>query len=363
MENIYTIISKYDSEEINVDHVQRENLLRYQNNIRRVFGLKINERPFLRLLGIKELNRRSLLEAEILASTRIIGNLNFSSQCIFVTLHLGCYHLIGTYLSSIGMKFCVPVTHRVFTEQVSNYQRSFKSLGVLSSIENIKFIDVENRIGLFEIIRYIKEGYSLLCYIDGNSGIGGMGRNDGKLLKIKFFNTYICARRGVEFLSTKYHLDIVPLYSYIDEILNVSVINILPKIQINENETGKIWHAFYMPIFRYFDQWEAFQYIDEYLSDGRKYDIEGNGYYFNNIRYAPVIKSDRCYFYDRKQNVLVKTSHVLYNILFGMMSSRTVLSLKDIKKIIPKKSLMHDLLEFQLLIKNDYDTHFKGYND
>jgi hypothetical protein len=46
-----------------------------------------------------------------------------------------------------------------------------------------------------------------------------------------------------------------------------------------------------------------------------------------------------------------------------MMSSRTILSLKDIKKIIPKESLIHDLLEFQLLIKNNYDTRFKGYND
>ena len=364
MRNIYTIISRYKSESIYEDHPQRENLLRFQNNVRRIFGLKITEDPFLRLLGIKDLNKDCLSERDILASTKKIGNLNISSQCIFVTMHLGCYHLIGLYLASRGIRFCIPVTHRVFTEQILDYQKSWESLNLSYSIENIKFVDVENKMGLMELIHYIKEGYSLLCYIDGNSGVGGMGRKDEKLLKISFFNTCICVRRGIEFLANKYNLGIIPLYSYIDEVLNISVINILPMIQIYKEKSNisKIWSFFYLPVCRYFDQWEALEYIDEYLSNQSKDKIEGNGYHFNNLRYAPIIKLDKCYFYDREQDVLIKTSHPLYKILLEMMSSERILSLSEIKQIIINESLINDLFKFQLLIKNNYDTHFKGNN-
>lgn len=348
MKDIKDIIEQYFDDNISIEDLQREFFLRFMRNIEYVFGLKVGLCEYNKLRGVLALNHICEQKDIFNWAFHVTDYSHPSSPCIYITLHLGCYEEIGIYLVRKGNKVCIPVTERVFMQETKHYYINLAKRGINSS--QIVFVNIESNTGFRKMIRYAQKGYSLLCYIDGNSGIGGMTRNDLKLEKIHFFNTTIHVRKGIEYLDRILNREIIPIYSCIEEISSQPQIVLLPSINKKQNGTltEKIWNTFSRIIWQYYWQWEVWLYIDEFIVQSHS-KVQSSGYVLNTHRYFPLIKSGVYYFYDKQTNNLIKVSQRLFKLLSNL-EKYSICSYDKLLAYIPKETLVNDLLVKKIII-------------
>lgn len=349
MLDIEKIINQFAGETIDIRNPQRENMLRFQRNIEYVLGLKVEPKDFNKYRGYLALNHYCEKQLQFDKKMAVKQYANHASPCIYTALHLGCYEEVVSYLLEGGGKICIPVTNRVYKGKTVSYYDGLRIRGINPS--NLIFVDVESSLGFWEMIHYAKEGYSLLCYIDGNSGIGGMNRNDTKLERIQFFNTRLHVRKGIEYLARLLGRDVVPIYSFIEEYEHKPWIAVMPPVRATKDEsiTKCMWDVFRNVIWQNFLQWEAWLYIDAFLDVDSVTTDSVKGYALNTSRYSPIVKSGNYYFYDKFTNQLVKVSERLFELLCSI-ENQQISNLQQLEKIIPKSSLLNDLTEKKILI-------------
>ena len=341
IKDIESILYQYEDETIRIEDPLMENFLRFQRNIEYILGLKVDMNDYNKLRGILNLNH--LCEQKNLLDNKyyITEYCHSTSPHIYVTLHIGCYEEIVNYLLKKDGRICIPVTERVYQHEINHYISNLKKKRITHN--QLVFVNIESNIGLRKIIRYIQNGYNLLCYIDGNSGVGGMCRNDTKLEIIKFFNTTIHVRKGIEYISKKLNMEIVPIYSYIEDVTFNLQIVVMPPIaaKLNTSITKNIWYIFSRIIWKYFLQWEAWLYVDEFIVQNTPSITQS--YIINENRYRPLIKDGVYYYYDKNNNNLVKVSERLFELLSNI-NNLTIKTYSELKEYIPKETLLNDLL-------------------
>ena len=348
--DIKDITCQYANEKIGIDDAQRENFLRFQCNIEKVLGLRVDMHEFNKLRGILALNHQCEEESYLGDTFKVTKYAPFISPRIYVTLHLGCYEEVACHLIRKDGKICVPVTERVYMQETKHYNLNLKKRNVEPS--QLVFVNIETNTGLRQLIRYAQTGYSILCYIDGNSGIGGMTRSDAKLERIPFFNTMIHVRKGINFLAKLLKWDVVPIYSCIDDISYQPRIVVMPSIQCTSNHslTESIWNTLKSIIWKYYWQWEAWLYVDEFMEQSCKDKVQGLGYILNRERYLPIVKSGIHHYYDKETNRLVKLGSKLAQLLNDLDNS-SVTTHEDLIGYITKETLVEDLLSKEVIIK------------
>lgn len=138
---------------------------------------------------------------------------------------------------------CIPVTQRVYDTQKDSFEQSLSDL--VDDRTNLVFVNVEKRSGLISLFKYVRFGYSLLVYLDGNSGIGGMSRDDEKLEDFHFFHETIKIRKGVQFLADKLSLDVMPVLATLGDVCNKEpYIELFPAISSRECGIRNMWSFF-----------------------------------------------------------------------------------------------------------------------
>lgn len=348
--DIRNIINQYADADIGIEDPLRENFLRFQRNVNHVLGLKAGMPEYNKLRGVLALNHdceRNRLMDNIF---NIVEFASSQSPCIYVSLHLGCYEEIVTHLIKKVGKICIPVTERVFLQETGHYNKNLAKRGITSS--QLVFVNIESCTGFRQMIRYARNGYSLLCYIDGNSGIGGMARHDSKLERVDFFNTAIHVRKGVDFLAKMLNRDIIPVYSYIEDfsyqphIVIMSPVAKISKLSI----TDCLWRTFSRAIWKYYWQWEPWLYVDEFIVHTTGITPKRSGYVLNDDRYLPLIKSGVCYYYDNQTNKLVKVGSKLYRLLSALGESG-ISTRAELTEYIPQETLVEDLLNKKIIVK------------
>ncbi len=348
--DIKKIISQYANASVSIEDPERENFLRFQRNVEYVFGLKVGTHEYNKLHGVLTLNHICEQKSMMEKSFHVSDYAYSQSPCIYITLHLGCYEEIAAFLIRKEGKVCIPVTERVYLQETRHYNENLAKRGMACS--QLVFVNIESSTGLRQMIRYAHEGYSLLCYIDGNSGIGGMTRNDSKLEKIRFFNTTIHVRKGIEYVSRILNRDIIPIYSYIEDISFQPHIVLMPPFEriLHHTITDSLWYMFGRVIWQYYWQWEAWLYVDEFIDHSTDMISKQSGYTLNADRYLPLIKSGVCYFYDRQTNRLVKVGRRLFGLL-GTLEDSPVSTRVELSEYIPHETLVEDLLSKKIIVK------------
>lgn len=323
-------------------------MLRFQRNIEYVLGLKVDVKDFNKYRGYLALNHCCEQQLQLDNNLSVRQYDSYTSPCIYIALHLGCYEELVIYLLEAGEKICVPVTNNVYDKRVASYYDSLHLRR--KNYSNLIFVDVESSLGLRKIIHYAKEGYSILCYIDGNSGVGGMYRRDAKLERIPFFNVQIHVRKGIEFLARLLERDIVPIYLFIEDYEYKPWVTILPPIKNSKGDSiiKNIWDMFRNVIWKNFLQWEAWVYIDSFIDVNVSTDAI-RGYSLNTCRYSPIIRSGNYYFYDKFTNQLVKVSERLFGLLCNV-DDKHIRNYHQLEKFIPKASLLEDIMKKKILI-------------
>lgn len=330
-----------------LNHVQRENYLRFCSNIKRCVGQEGTVNMFKRLFLAEHVGDKydSCNEPIMICKNEY---LKVSMPCIFATMHYGPYKALGRYLLSRRISLCIPVTQKVYEMQKSSFEHSVSDL--IGDGVNLVFVNVEKRSGLISLFKYVRSGYSLLIYLDGNSGIGGMSRDDEKLEDFNFFHETIKIRKGVQFLADKLSLDVIPIMATLGDFSNEDPhIELFPAISSKECEVRKIWNLFCEHMKNDMAQWEGWCYVNSFFKDKQKKSevVTGNESIkrFNGERYDFVI-TDARYLYDKTNSTKVKLSKGLFELLYTLHSHDATIDITN----IDKPMLVSDLQRSQILI-------------
>lgn len=132
---------------------------------------------------------------------------------IFCTFHFGSYRLINMLLISRSLDYMLPVEDHIHSVQKDDflnhsqaYQKHFRSTSQFT------VVNAEAPTAALVMARKARAGWSLLAYLDGNTGVQGAARKDAKMLKVSLLGQPIYARKGIAFLSHFLKLPIVPVF-------------------------------------------------------------------------------------------------------------------------------------------------------
>lgn len=190
---------------------------------------------------------------------------------IYCSYHLGSYRLIVGYLLSKGIDVALLVTDDVIQKQMQLMTDVYRDMNCKDDFGKLIFLNAESFDGINEAINFYEQGGSLLIYIDGNSGIGGMNRNDDRLLTIPFLGRRVKARKGVAFLSWVLKATIYPFYvrnnqdgtrSLIFE-TNIVLDRQLNKVEYIKQTTHKLFQILEREVRREPAAWEGWLYIQK----------------------------------------------------------------------------------------------------
>jgi hypothetical protein len=82
-----------------------------------------------------------------------------------------------------------------------------------SSNSKMQLINVEEKKGIWQALRVLKEGKSLIVYADGNTGSNSSKKESQNTTGINFLDESLCVRQGIAFLSYICNVPIVPVIS------------------------------------------------------------------------------------------------------------------------------------------------------
>lgn len=127
---------------------------------------------------------------------------------IIATFHTGSYRLISYLLMQSNVPIALLLSHDVKRLQGQAILERAEHLG---GRHRCRLVEAEKPTAPFQLMRAVKEGYTVLAYLDGNTG-SGMPLINKNLVTINFLNGRLRARQGLFFLANKLK---VPLYGII----------------------------------------------------------------------------------------------------------------------------------------------------
>ncbi len=351
-------ILNFEDINTNFSHPDRERYLRFVSNTK-ACKIKVDSHlDMFKKLMISEYLNSYLSKTYDSHIIKLIGS-NANQPQIYTTIHLGAYKLIVGELLKNGINLCIPISKRVYNEQFDDFMNLKEQAH--SCKGSIDFVDIEERSGIFKMIKYIKQGYSLLMYLDGNSGIGGMERVDDKLTSVDFFNKKIMGRKGIAFIANALNLSIQPIVSFFDEdnvTPNIHFLDIIPYIKTDDKKLYEkdliqnLWSIFCKYINQYPDQWEGWLYVDAFFDKkikAKTYSKTQELLTFNYEKYDFISKNEDYYLYDMENNILVKTSKGLFSLFHTIYSKKIILNTADLNVLIKKQTLIDDILSKAIL--------------
>ncbi|MCU0468973.1 MAG: hypothetical protein MUF58_10245 [Arcicella sp.] len=195
---------------------------------------------------------------------------------IFCTYHLGSYRMLNLLLTNLGVNFSLVIDNHTVETQGEKFKRLIEEFKqeMNPKIKNeFKILNAESpSIGL-QMMREIKSGRSLVFYIDGNTGVGGVHRHDDKLTQINFLGKKFFARKGIAFISHATQTPIIPVLSHRVGDVEVKVNfydAIIPSKQTEreiycQQTTQRIYDLFSDVLRKYPEQWEGWLYVHKYM--------------------------------------------------------------------------------------------------
>ncbi|HVC37907.1 MAG TPA: hypothetical protein VNF46_05840 [Gammaproteobacteria bacterium] len=239
---------------------------------------------------------------------------------IFCTFHFGSYRLINQVIVSRGLNYILPVTSDIYASQKKRYEDGLKVLqAYFKSDSQLAVVNAEEPTAALTLARKTRAGWSLLAYIDGNTGVQGAGRRDAKMLRISLLDKPIFARKGIAFISHFLNVPIVPVICEITGPMERSMTfheKIDPSAALEDRDaycqmaTEKLYSVLGDYLKRTPSQWEGWLDMQKYLDIdglvGNKYagaqdteivmpaeNIADSRLVFNYDRYGFIVQEDQ----------------------------------------------------------------------
>lgn len=253
---------------------------------------------------------------------------------VFCTLHLGSYRLINHFLGRHGVRFTLVVDNATLEKQGDKFLAIRESNALYHDCD-MRILNAESaNIGL-QMIREVKAGRSLLFYIDGNTGVGGMSRQDDKLTVIPFLERQIFARKGIAFLAHVTQSPIVPVASFRRSEADYEMHFFAPIVPDTQQPreafavatTRHIFGLFETLLRRYPEQWEGWLYLNHFVDQAALAQAQQElpaptapltEPIFNQARYGLFYQADRPQLFDRFTYQAFNVSNQLATLLQGL---------------------------------------------
>jgi len=311
-----------------------------------------------------KLTERDQKQSNPLEHVTMKGQLPAPDQpAIYCSFHLGSYRLISYLLTKNNTNFSLLVSKEetennteVYTELIDSFIEKNDSKG------SFNVLCAENeRIG-FQLIRELKKGNSILVYLDGNNGIGGVNRKDDKLVPVDFLGRNILARKGISFISHFINVPIVPIFSYRPEVYN-QVLEVLPPIYPNkemereqyaQQTTQQLFDLFSDYLVQYPAEWNGWFYFNNFVDkstlDSNSLDLvyqATTDYTFNQNRYSFFVKEMFHYLFDGNTQNCIKLPKALWELLLKVKKGE--LEYTYLPNLL-KEKLFNQLLQKGILV-------------
>jgi len=268
----------------------------------------------------------------ILEDTEIRGDETFlqpgAGPVIFCTFHLGSYRLLNFLLARRGVDFSLVIDDTAVTLQAGKFKNMFEKIERSSEFPGkFSILNAEKQNIGINMIRTLRGNSSLVLYLDGNSGVGGMERRDEKLLSVKFLGGRILARKGISYISYRTKIPIVPVYSFREGTHNV--MEVLPAIypdasQASDDYCQATTQVLYDHLAQHLrsrpTQWEGWLYMQKFADFDQAPEVKDlpttDELSFNQQRFDIYQSSDeKGVLFDRHNYSYFPISKGLYKVL------------------------------------------------
>ncbi|GAA4792240.1 hypothetical protein GCM10023231_20240 [Olivibacter ginsenosidimutans] len=188
---------------------------------------------------------------------------------IICTFHSGSFRMIGHYLAKNGIPFVLLVSKNGLQQENELVNRKYDERQ--RQMLGFDLIDANDRNSVLKISRELRNGKSILIYMDGNTGAGDETASHN-LLSVPFLNQRIRARAGAAFIS---YLASVPIYPVIStrQWTLVPCLDFFPPILPDKEMDRQVFvKKAVSHIYNYLEkavkqkpwQWEAWLYLHEH---------------------------------------------------------------------------------------------------
>lgn len=195
---------------------------------------------------------------------------------VFTTFHCGSYRLLPYLLALSGIELTLIADYQFVSSQgVSAVQGLAEAQRVLGKTETPAFrlLIAEDPATTVKAARRLKRGESVLLYLDGNTGVGGVKPDGKNLISVPFLNGSLGARTGAAFLSHLTHSPIVPVMGQRSDWLSRRFIFNAPIIANRKRSRQSFCNGTTSNLFAQLEtylqtfptQWEGWLYVDNFM--------------------------------------------------------------------------------------------------
>ncbi len=217
------------------------------------------------LSGVEQVYPEMVKEIALNKKSKLMLNKLKTSPHIITSFHTGSYRLLNHLLKQNNIPYTLIISKGGLQTQGEEFTKIWEN----TYFEKFKMIDAEAPGALFAMMKELKNGKSLLIYLDGNTGGGGKKIDKEKLASINFLNSIITVRKGTSYLSHISNIPIVSSVCYRDGFDKIHF-DFPTYTKPNKSEhrdiyaknvMQHIYESFGEYVRKYPDQWEAWTYL------------------------------------------------------------------------------------------------------
>lgn len=279
-----------------------------------------------------------------------------SQPAIICTYHTGSYRMLNLYLTQQNIPFTVVLSSAVLkSEQESLIHQASSITGKNDNI-CVGFIAAEEPNALLQMIRTVKQGRSLVLYIDGNTGSGiNTSRNDNSCV-VHFLNSSLYARKGIAFLAARLQVPLIAVANYRTSSNQTCMRFFKPCFVSNTTNsitamTQQLYDNISSIVADLPGQWEAWLYIHKVAIPNAKESLNTSNtitnnkdhYVFNPTSYAIMNHLGDCFLIDKLRYAFYTIDKQLYQYLKDSFSRPVSVRNIDAK-------IYYDLLKRKVII-------------
>jgi lauroyl/myristoyl acyltransferase len=280
----------------------------------------------------------------------------YSEPKIFCSYHLGAYRQLVHFFNKHNKQ-----DRLALVVDENSFKMASKSREVTKELFNVnlKLINAEKAGGIFEMLRFLKQGGSLMFYIDGNNGIGNLNSKLDAMVKVDLLHSPFFSRRGIAEISYITNTPIVVFYTVRNRhnpLENTITFcnRLLPNKMINRDDevynlTQKIYDILSRQLLINIDQWEGWLYYQYFIETNKPNccrvsieNIDINTLKYDKERYGLLIANDNYYIYDTNDRIVYRATKRSHEILklYEINKTKNLFVDDELKKLIAQNILI-----------------------
>ena len=245
------------------------------------------------------------------------------SPSIFVSFHLGSFRSVMAFLIKANLNVILiidplPFQIQIQKDDIINQYKKIKDF--FNSTSDLIIYPADRKDLSIQILSKTKENYSVLAFVDGNTGMNG-AFNQKNAVNVNFLGQKVFFRKGLAMLSYYTKCPLIPILSYYDEddYPHWEIKKpIVPNSELNAQDyatsaTVTIFKILEEALKFYPDQWEGWLYLHKFLNMELKNDNEVLEYKNNGSR-LEVNPNIGLFAYDEKYYVFNKDTYTIIEL-------------------------------------------------